>query len=108
MAPPRSRVRFSMGANFQALGLKNSLTMPRPLSGYVSCLPLSGWAVVEWAVVAGPLVMGGQGSGIFSPGPLVPRLLKLQSARAAIPSPVEFFNNDDDDNDDDNDDDINK
>jgi hypothetical protein len=35
--------------------------------------------------------MGGQGSGVFSTGPLVSRLLNLQLARAAIPSPVKFF-----------------
>jgi hypothetical protein len=39
--------------------------MSHPLSIYVSCLPPSSWVVADWAVVAGPLVMGGQGSVIF-------------------------------------------
>jgi hypothetical protein len=37
----------------------------------MSCAPPSGWAVAEWIVDAGPLVMGGQGSGIFSAGTIV-------------------------------------
>jgi hypothetical protein len=39
--------------------------MSHPLSIYVSCLPPSSWVIADWAVVAGPLVMGGQGSVIF-------------------------------------------
>jgi hypothetical protein len=45
---------------------KNPIDVPHPLSGYVSCSPPSDWDVAKWTVLAGPLVMGGQGSGIFS------------------------------------------
>jgi hypothetical protein len=31
----------------------------------MSCAPPSGWAVAEWTIDVDPLVMGGQGSGIF-------------------------------------------
>jgi hypothetical protein len=43
----------------------------------MSCAPPSGWAVAEWTVDAGLLVMGGQGSGIFSAGPMFPSLLNI-------------------------------
>jgi hypothetical protein len=39
--------------------------VPHPFLGYVSYSPPSGWAVVERAIVASPLVMGGHGLGIF-------------------------------------------
>jgi hypothetical protein len=32
-----------------------------------ACQPLA-WAIAKWALVADPLVMGGQGSGVFSTG----------------------------------------
>jgi hypothetical protein len=37
----------------------------------VSCVPPFGWTVAEWTVDADPLVMGGQGSKIFSAGTIV-------------------------------------
>jgi hypothetical protein len=53
---------------FRAWVKKNPLVVPRPLLVNVSCSSPSDWVVAEWAVVASPLVMGGQGSEIFSTG----------------------------------------
>jgi hypothetical protein len=53
------------GSEFSGLGLKNPLVVSLPLLGYVSCSPPSNWVVAEWVVVAGPLVIGSQGLGIF-------------------------------------------
>jgi hypothetical protein len=58
----------------------------------VSCSPPSGLGgVAEWTVDTDLLVMGGQGSRVFSTGPLVPQLLMIMSVRVANPSLVEFF-----------------
>jgi hypothetical protein len=57
----------SSASEYSVLRLKKiPLVVPHPLLGYVSCSPPSGWAIAEWTVVADPLVMEGQGSGIFS------------------------------------------
>jgi hypothetical protein len=37
----------------------------------MSCAPPSGWAVAEWTVDAGPLVMGARVRGFFSVGTIV-------------------------------------
>jgi hypothetical protein len=63
----RSRIQSSCGTNFGS-HQKNLLTVSRPLSGYVSCVSPPVWAVAEWIAVAGPLVIGGQGSGVLSIG----------------------------------------
>jgi hypothetical protein len=63
----RSRIQSSCGTNFGS-HQKNLLTVSRPLSGYVSCVSPHVWAVAEWIAVAGPLVIGGQGSGVLSIG----------------------------------------
>jgi hypothetical protein len=66
MAPPRSRVRFPVGANFGP-ALKKFLHCASPalaLRFLFATLQLG--VVAEWVVVAGMLVMGGQGTGIFS------------------------------------------
>jgi hypothetical protein len=44
----------------------SSLYLVRSPVNYVSCWSPSGWAVVDWTVVTVSLVMGGQGSRIFS------------------------------------------
>jgi hypothetical protein len=49
----------------------------------MSCAPPFSWAVAEWTVDAVPLVMGGQGSEIFSAETIV----------SVFPSPAEFFIN---------------
>jgi hypothetical protein len=66
MAPPRSRVRFPVGANFRS-GLKKISRYASPILRLrLMFATLRHGIVAEWVVVAGPLVMGGQGSGIFS------------------------------------------
>jgi hypothetical protein len=59
----------------------------------MSCAPPSGWAVAEWTVDAGKLVMGGQGSGIFSAGTIVSvsSYTEYREGGLSLPGRVFFF-----------------
>jgi hypothetical protein len=57
----------------------------------MSCASPSGWAVAEWTVDAGPLVMGGQGSGIFSAGTIVSVSSYMEYREGGLSLPAEFF-----------------
>jgi hypothetical protein len=58
----------------------------------MSCAPPSGWAVLEWTVDAGLLVMGGQGSGIFvGQDHCFGLFLYRITGGRSFPSPAEFF-----------------
>jgi hypothetical protein len=55
--PPRGEF-LSLVKKIPSCSIRYRVTMP--------CAPPSGWAVAEWTTDAGLLVIGGQGSGIFS------------------------------------------
>jgi hypothetical protein len=57
----------------------------------MSCAPPSGWAVAESTVDAGPLVMGGQGSGIFSAGTIVSVSSYMEYRAGGLPLPGRVF-----------------
>jgi hypothetical protein len=59
----------------------------------MSCAPPSGWTVAEWTVDAGPLVMGGQGSGIFSTGTIVSvsSYMEYREGGLSLPGQVFFY-----------------
>jgi hypothetical protein len=67
----------------------------RPLSGHrLLCATLRPGTVAEWAVDAGrgsPLVMGGQGSGVFSTGTYGSMTSYNDVGEGGFTSPVEFF-----------------
>jgi hypothetical protein len=54
------------------------------------CASPSGWAFAEWTVDAGPLVRGGQGSGIFSAGTIVSvsSYMEYREGRLSLPGRV--------------------
>jgi hypothetical protein len=57
----------------------------------MSCASPSGWAIAEWTVDANPLVMGGQGSEIFSAGIMFRFLLNIMPGGRSFPPWPSFF-----------------
>jgi hypothetical protein len=70
VAPPRPRFEPLEG-EFSGLVKKIPSLCPNRSRVTMSCVPPSGWTVAESTVDAALLVMGGQGSGIFSDGTIV-------------------------------------
>jgi hypothetical protein len=81
-----------LGGEFLGLVKKIPLLCPIRSRVTISCSPPSGWAVAEWTVDAGPLVMGCQGSGVFSARTNVSVSLNIISGgRSFPPRPSYFF-----------------
>jgi hypothetical protein len=57
----------------------------------MSCAPPSGWAVAEWTVDAGPLVMGARVRGFSRPGPLFRSLLNIIPGGRSFPPRPSFL-----------------
>jgi hypothetical protein len=57
----------------------------------MSCAPPSGWAVAEWTVDVGPLVMKGQGSEIFSTGTVVSVSSYMEYGEGSLSLPDRVF-----------------
>jgi hypothetical protein len=90
MAPPRFRVRFPVGMDFQDLGSKTlSLCLAR--SRVMSHVLHPPTGPLQSAVVAGPLVMGDQGSGIFSVCVSRPSTSNATPQGWSFPRQVEFL-----------------